>query len=152
MDGTSLTNDQVTKLQAFMDKVGALDPTYNTQGFLCFEKIFAIAPEALQLYPFKDDSGDEYKSKLSKHASGLFRTLHKGIKGWGTKENDEFFTQLGSRHVGYSVIVPHFEIVGMAIVETLQDLMKAKFSPELQDVWKTYYTIIVDKMQKGNYY
>ena len=79
MDGAP-TNDQMNKLQVLFDKVHAIDPTYNTQGFLCFEKIFAIAPEALQLYPFKDDSGEEYKKKLSGHASGLFKTLHKGIK------------------------------------------------------------------------
>ena len=97
---------------------------------LCFEKIFEIAPEALQLYPFRDERGEEYRKKLMKHASGLFVKLDFAVYNWGTEECKEMLQGLGCRHVNYSVIEPHFEIFGMALTETINDLLEGKFTQE----------------------
>mmetsp|Transcript_25634 Transcript_25634/g.39448 ORF Transcript_25634/g.39448 Transcript_25634/m.39448 type:complete len:84 (+) Transcript_25634:101-352(+) len=81
-------------------------------------KVFEMAPETLQLYPFKDATDDEYIAKLKTHASTMFRTLDRVITGWGTRETDQFLTELGQRHVGYSVIEAHFDIIGESLLET----------------------------------
>eukprot|EP00356_Strombidium_inclinatum_P012536 CAMPEP_0170484376 /NCGR_PEP_ID=MMETSP0208-20121228/3861_1 /TAXON_ID=197538 /ORGANISM="Strombidium inclinatum, Strain S3" /LENGTH=130 /DNA_ID=CAMNT_0010757693 /DNA_START=9 /DNA_END=401 /DNA_ORIENTATION=- len=128
---SQLTDEHIRKLTKLFDNLNAVDPTYDTQGLQCFEKIFEIAPEALQLYPFRHEKGEEYVKKLKAHASGLFKTLDKVIRNWGKESTDEDLNALGCRHVNYSVIEPHFEIVGMAITETMHDLLKAKFTPEL---------------------
>ena len=147
-----ITNDEQQKLIKLFDYIKEVDQTYTTQGMQCFEKIFEIAPEALQLYPFRDEKGDEYIKKLKKHASGLFMKLDYAARNWGNGECEKNLNDLGSRHVNYSVIEPHFEIVGMAITETLHDLLKAKFTAEYQELWKKFFLSVCYKMQKGNFW
>ncbi len=67
---SKLSEDQVRKLTKLFDNLNAIDASYDTQGMHCFEKIFEIAPEALQLYPFRDEKGEEYVRKLARKSGG----------------------------------------------------------------------------------
>ena len=81
----AISNEELHKLQQLFDMIKEIDPSYDSQGMQCFEKIFEIAPEALQLYPFRDDKGDEYTRKLKAHASGLFKKLDFTVRHWGSQ-------------------------------------------------------------------
>mmetsp|Transcript_32431 Transcript_32431/g.49620 ORF Transcript_32431/g.49620 Transcript_32431/m.49620 type:complete len:113 (-) Transcript_32431:42-380(-) len=109
-----------------------------------------MAPESLQLFPFKDDSGEEYQKKLRKHVAVIFKTLDEVISKWGSPENDRFLNELGARHSNYHVISAHFQLILAAFTEALRSLLGVKFTQEAEVAWKRAFDAIAFKMADGN--
>ena len=59
--------------------------------------------------------------------------------------------KLGKRHVKRGVQIPHYEVVGQALIATLSDGLGAEFTDDLKASWVQLYGVIVDTMTKGNY-
>ena len=61
----------------------------------------------------------------------MFMTLIKVIKNWNSRETLVELNQLGQRHITYSVVEPHFEIVNEALIHAFTELCPANFTPRL---------------------
>ena len=145
------TAEQVKLVADSWAKVHAIDETWDKQGHLLFAELFTLAPEAIQLYPFKDDSGDEYKAKLSKHAIGVMKAVDSSLKLWGSPEGEKELNDLGKRHLDYSVVAAHYAILGQALLITLEKALADGFTAELKAAWTAAWEAITSNMQKGNY-
>jgi len=119
-------------------------------GVLLFQEIFRIAPAALQLFPFKDEL-DLYSSPdLQRHALGVMATVGKAVAGL----NDlpklvPFLEQLGLKHVKYGVKDPHYDVVGRALLATLQKGLGEEWTPAVGAAWSNVYKTVADTMKAG---
>lgn len=56
---------------------------------------------------------------------------------------------LGRRHVRYGVREDHYDVVGAALLATLQKALGAGFSTEARDAWSTAYAALSGAMKAG---
>jgi hemoglobin-like flavoprotein len=55
--------------------------------------------------------------------------------------------QLGQRHAGYGVKEAHYEIVGDALLKTLQQGLGAAWTPEVESAWIDVYGLLASTMK-----
>lgn len=121
-------------------------------GEMFFKRIFEIAPEALQLFPFKNEP-DVYESEgFKKHALNVMVNVGKAVDGLNDLEAlVPVLTALGKRHVGYGVKKEHYAVIGQALMDTLKTGLKDSWSDELEKAWTDVYTIVKDTMIGDHY-
>jgi hemoglobin-like flavoprotein len=56
---------------------------------------------------------------------------------------------LGARHSSYGVTAAHYEIVGGALLWTLQRGLGEGFTPEVRSAWVKVYSVLAATMQAG---
>jgi len=125
-------------------------------GMLLFRNIFEIAPEAVQLFPFRDDA-DIYESPVLKsHASKVVIAVGTVVDGIDNlDEVTPVLQSLGLRHVGYSVVAVHYEVVGAALLKTLKAGLGDAFTVEAEASWRKLWawirtTMISDYYDESN--
>jgi hemoglobin-like flavoprotein len=57
--------------------------------------------------------------------------------------------KLGARHASYNVKAEHYPLVGTALIETFQQHLQDKFTPQIQQSWLEAYSIISEQMILG---
>merc|ERR550525_1379893 len=100
--------------------------------------IFKIAPGALQLFPFKDDSENLWKcgGRATAHANKVVQTLDTAVKllnDLGTLV--PVLQELGLKHVGFNVLPEHYDVVGQAAIASLETALGDKFTPTVRNSW-----------------
>ena len=93
-------------------------------GVLMFKKIFTQAPEALQLFSFKDEK-DLYNSPhFKKHAKSVVQAV-----GAAVDELDDASSlvrqlkRLGRSHANLGLKPAHYDIVGKCFLETMTGIL-----------------------------
>ena len=57
--------------------------------------------------------------------------------------------ELGRRHVGYGVRPEHYDIVGAALLATLEEGLGDVFTPATRDAWAAAYRLVAEAMQRA---
>eukprot|EP00413_Alexandrium_margalefii_P028944 CAMPEP_0204576194 /NCGR_PEP_ID=MMETSP0661-20131031/41633_1 /ASSEMBLY_ACC=CAM_ASM_000606 /TAXON_ID=109239 /ORGANISM="Alexandrium margalefi, Strain AMGDE01CS-322" /LENGTH=360 /DNA_ID=CAMNT_0051584917 /DNA_START=54 /DNA_END=1136 /DNA_ORIENTATION=+ len=123
-------------------------PGAEAVGVALFRHIFAIAPGALQLFPFRDDKDVFASERFKAHAARVVTAVDLAVSSLDTPEELAVMLQgLGQRHVGYGVLAPHYDVVGQALIATLRDGLGKAFTPELEAVWMKVWVVISSAMQ-----
>jgi len=121
-------------------------------GVLFFKRIFEIAPEALALFSFRDEP-DMYESpKLKAHAVNVLKTV--GVAVAGLSDLDKLvpvLTELGKKHVGYGVLPAHYDVVGQALLDTLEVGLGEAWTPSVKEAWVEVYGVVKTTMIGDNY-
>jgi len=121
-------------------------------GVALFRHIFRVAPEAVMLFPFRDEADIYESSSLKSHAAQVVSTVDVAVSGL---DNLGLLTptlqSLGLRHVGYGVKPAHYDVVGQALLATLRDGLGKAFTPELEAAWLKVWVIISEAMIGTNY-
>eukprot|EP01052_Picozoa_sp_SAG31_P053898 SAG31_NODE_14051_length_830_cov_0.772914_2_plen_82_part_00 len=60
-------------------------------------------------------------------------------------------TDLGKRHVKYGVLAAHYDVVGQAVLKTLEMGLGDAFTPEVKAAWTEVYGIVSSTMIGDNY-
>lgn len=117
-DKGALSPYQRAKLVASWQLVEAMG--LEKVGCLLFKNIFAMAPEALQLFSFREEQ-DLYNSKAyKKHCRFVMEAIRAAVE-----ELDDAnalvrqLKRLGKSHAGLGVVSVHYDVVGKALMETL---------------------------------
>lgn len=133
-----------------------IDENWYLKHFLCIsQRIFSIAPEAQGLFKFLNGmSGEEmYESeKLIKHASNVINTVNTAVQMLEDNKVDELLPVLkglGKRHVAYGVLEPHYDVVGQALLATLEAAEGDAFTDEVKAAWTEIYGVISSTMIEG---
>eukprot|EP00927_Polykrikos_kofoidii_P000374 TRINITY_DN10135_c0_g1_i1.p1 TRINITY_DN10135_c0_g1~~TRINITY_DN10135_c0_g1_i1.p1 ORF type:complete len:293 (-),score=70.72 TRINITY_DN10135_c0_g1_i1:141-1019(-) len=121
-------------------------------GKIVFMKIFKKAPQALQLFSFKADG---------LHPVHLFRSGGPAV-GHATKVVGTVATavsllrdldtlvpvlqELGLKHHGFGVLRAHYDVVGEALIESLQVGLGANFTEPVKNAWLKVFTIVKTTM------
>lgn len=117
-DKGALSQHQRSKLVASWQLVEAMG--LESVGCLLFKNIFAMAPEALQLFSFREEK-DLYNSKAyKKHCRFVMEAIRAAVEE--LDDADALVRQLkrlGKSHVGLGVVSVHYDVVGKALMQTL---------------------------------
>ena len=120
-DKGALSAYQRAKLVASWQLVEAMG--LETVGCLLFKNIFALAPEALQLFSFREEK-DLYNSKAyKKHCRFVMEAIRAAVEE--LDDADALVRQLkrlGKSHTGLGVVSVHYDVVGKALMQTLGEL------------------------------
>ena len=60
-----------------------------------------------------------------------------------------FLVRLGARHVRYGVRHEHFDVVGEALLWTLEQGLGERFTPAVRDAWVAAWDVIAGAMRTG---
>lgn len=127
----------------------------ETVGKVVFMNIFKIAPGALQLFPFKDDEGEnlwKVGGRATAHANKVVITIDTAVKLLGDLGTlVPVLQSLGLRHVGYNVIPEHYDVVGQAVIASLGTALGDKFTEPVKNAWIKVYTTVKTVMCGDNY-
>ncbi|MHB9020893.1 MAG: globin family protein [Halothiobacillus sp.] len=59
---------------------------------------------------------------------------------------------LAKRHVGYGVQQAHYQIIGDALIQALDQGLGADFTPDVKNAWVTVYGVMADVMISASKY
>mmetsp|Transcript_139084 Transcript_139084/g.242001 ORF Transcript_139084/g.242001 Transcript_139084/m.242001 type:complete len:177 (+) Transcript_139084:95-625(+) len=144
-DNDDLTEKEVQTVEETWGLAAGLG--VETVGVLLFKNIFEIAPEALQLFSFRNEK-DLYESPaLIKHATKVVLTVDTAVKMLRQLEAlVPVLEGLALKHVGYGVLPPHYDVVGQALIKTLGAGLGAGFTKQVERAWLKVWKLIASTM------
>jgi len=132
-----ITDTQVKLVQI---SFGHVLPIADVAGLLFYERIFELAPETRAL--FDDDIGPQAKRTMA--------AIKTAVDGLGDLDVvGPFLVRLGARHVRYGVRTEHFDVVGTALLWTLEQGLGERFTPAVRDAWTAAWDVIAGAMRIG---
>jgi hemoglobin-like flavoprotein len=129
-----MTPHQVAIVQDSFRKVA---PIAATAADLFYDRLFVIAPDLRPLFP---DDLREQKKKLMTMLATVVANLHK------IEEVLPVIQELGRRHVNYGVTAGHYELVGEALLWTLQQGLGDDFIGPVKSAWQEAYAVLSGAM------
>lgn len=115
-------------------------PIADVAGMLFYERIFTLAPEARALF------GDD----IALQASRTMAAVKTAVDGLDDIDHvAPFLVRLGARHVRYGVHPEHFDLVGAALLWTLEQGLGEAFTPEVREAWEATFGVIARTMLIG---
>jgi len=131
-----LTPTQIDLVQASFERVL---PIAEEAGLLLYQRIFELAPEARAL--FSDDIRPQARRTIAavKTAVDGLDDLDRITPG---------LVRLGARHVHYGVRPEHFDVVGAALMWTL-DQGIGPLHPATREAWSEVWELVAGAMLLG---
>jgi hemoglobin-like flavoprotein len=131
-----MTTAQINLVKKSWRLLRQIPPSVVADAF--YSKLFFDHPELRRMFP--KDMDEQYK-KLVDMLSSMVSRL----------DNIESFEQeleaLAKRHEGYGVKPKHYEMVGAALLWTLERGLGSDWNVETAEAWMACYGIISEKMQ-----
>jgi len=115
-------------------------PIADAAGMMFYERIFTLAPEARALF------GDDIALQASR-TMGAVKTAVDGLDD--IDQVAPFLLRLGARHVRYGVRPEHFDLVGGALLWTLEQGLGDLFTDDVREAWTAAYGVIAGTMRTG---
>lgn len=120
-----------------------------------FELVRPIAPQAAELFYTNLFAADPalqglFRGDMQQQGERLMAMIGNAV---GLLERPRVLLPvlrtLGARHAGYGVVDGHYDTVGGALLQTLEQGLGAAFTPEARMAWTACYTLIADGMKAG---
>ena len=132
-----ITDSQIALVQSSFRHVL---PIAETAGMLFYERVFTLAPGTRAL--FDDDIAPQAKRTMA--------AVKTAVDGLGNLDIvGPFLARLGARHVRYGVRHEHFDVVGTALLWTLEQGLGERFTPAVRDAWVAAWDVIAGAMREG---
>jgi nitric oxide dioxygenase len=132
-----ITSEQIELVQSSFNQVL---PIADVAGELLYGRIFELAPEARALF------GEDIRSQARK----TMAAVKLAVEGLGRLEEvAPYLIKLGARHVRYGVRPEHFEVVGGALLWTLEQGLGEAFTPDVREAWVEAWNIVSGAMLTG---
>lgn len=113
-------------------------PIADTAARLFYSRLFELAPEVRPM--FKED--------LSEQGAKLMRTLALAVAGLTNLDKIlPALDHLGRRHLQYGCTDEHYDIVGEALIWTLEQGLGASFTEPVRAAWVTTYGLVAQVMK-----
>ena len=129
-----------SQIELVQDSFRHVVPIADVAGRLFYERVFTLAPETRSL--FGDDIGLQAARTMA-----AVKTAVEGLDDLDLV--GPFLVRLGARHVRYGVRAEHFEVVGAALLWTLEQGLGDLFTPETRDAWVAAWNVIASAMLTG---
>jgi hemoglobin-like flavoprotein len=115
-------------------------PIREAAADLFYDRLFEIAPQVRGLFP----------ADLREQKRKLMAMLAMAVGGLNDLETViPKVKTLGARHVAYGATAAHYEIVGEALLWTLERGLGEAFTPEVRRAWTNVYRVLATTMQAG---
>jgi hemoglobin-like flavoprotein len=129
-----MTPRQIELVQTSFQRVV---PNSERVADLFYDRLFNVTPDLRAMFP-SDMSAQ--KEKLVQMLSTAIANLHRLYDILPTVR------ELGARHVGYGVTVPHYALVGGALLWAIEKELGSEFTPEVRMAWTEVYTALAGAM------
>lgn len=117
-------------------------PIADQAAAIFYDRLFTLAPQYRALFTHNmDDQGKKLMQTLGvavAHLDNLDAIIPTVQK-------------LGQRHAGYGVQPEDYEVVGEALLWTLQQGLGDAFTPEVEQAWATVYEALANVMKAVAY-
>lgn len=134
-----MTSHQIKLVQQTFGMVAALPA--ETVGSLFYNQLFTIAPEVRPL--FSRTTTPEQSRKLVTMLAYVVARLNK------PDSLVDDLTQLAQRHVRYGVQDWHYDLVGEALLWTLEQGLGNAWTEETKNAWVACYTLLSTVMLRA---
>lgn len=129
-----MTSKQISLVQESFEK---LRPIAQTAGELFYKNLFEIAPQARAMF----------KTPIPEQAGKLMYTLGYVVTHLRTPETIlDDVRKLALRHNQYGAKPEHYELVGKALLKTLQEGFAGEWNADLLDAWAAAYGMVSTAM------
>jgi hemoglobin-like flavoprotein len=134
-----MTPQQVAQVQASFAEVA---PIAEQAAGLFYGRLFEMAPETRALF----------KGDMTVQGEKLMSAIATVVDSLGEIETIVPVVQdLAKRHVAYGVAPEHYQVVGAALLWTLEQSLAEAFVPELRDAWAAAYGTLAEVMVAAAY-
>ncbi|MFA3918739.1 globin domain-containing protein [Ruegeria sp. 2012CJ15-1] len=116
-------------------------PIAKTAADLFYDRLFELDPAAAELFATTDMA--EQKVKLLQTLATVISSLH------APTPMLQDILDLGQRHAGYGVTADHYDLVGSALLWTLEQALGEAWTEETYHAWSQAYQLIAEQMLKG---
>jgi len=134
--------------------VAKSDDAVDAVGKAFFARIFELAPNAVELFAtFKHvPKESRYESPaFVRHARAVISAVDVAVRG--LRDLDSLvpvLENLGARHVGYGVAEAHYDVVGRALLETLERALgDDAWTPAAREAWTATWGVVKTTMIRG---
>jgi hemoglobin-like flavoprotein len=154
IDNITLTKSQITELS----RTWLILHLYGTQqiGIKIFKKIFIIAPETFQMFPFADDPNWESSRSFLHHAKIVVNIIGSVITSLKNPIlMEKHLHELGLKHCLFKITSQHFDLLGEYFLETIEEILgkeSLSYNKKIAKNWKIVYEIISRNIQKSMKY
>ena len=132
--------DQMTERQIALvqDSWAAVQPIADAAAAMFYGRLFEQAPEVR----------DMFRGDMEEQGRKLMTMIDVAVGGLGRlDEIVPAVRRLGVRHAGYGVRDEHYEIVGAALLWTLEQGLGEEFTGEVADAWADAYALLATTMR-----
>ena len=133
-----MTKTEINLIQNSWKTLREIDP--RIIGDVFYSKLFLDAPQLKQLF---HSPADEQSKKLI----NMLNVVIARLENLDDLKND--IKQLGARHQSYGVKSAHYDLVGNALIWTLQTALGGDWNDDLSNAWITCYTALATAMMQG---
>ena len=117
-----------------------LEPHSATVADLFYSTLFQIAPEVRPMF----------RGDMKEQGRKLMATLALAVKGLDRLEElVPVLEGLGRRHVQWGVQDEHYDVVGEALLRTLEQGLGPDWSPAVKQAWTAAYGALAGAMKQG---
>jgi hemoglobin-like flavoprotein len=132
-----MTPYQITLVQSSFAMV---TPIAEQAAALFYDRLFTLEPALRPMF----------RGDMSEQGKKLMSTLALAVNGLKRPEKIIPAVQhLGRKHVGYGVQPRHYEVVGEALLWTLEQGLGEAFTWETEEAWTAAYTLLAGVMQEA---
>ena len=115
-------------------------PIAATAAELFYNRLFTLDPSLRHMF----------KGEMAKQGQMLMGMIGAAVGGLRNLEAlSPVVRQLGKRHVAYGVRSEHYDVVGAALLWTLEQGLGDEFTQEVGDAWAAAYNLLAEVMQLG---
>jgi nitric oxide dioxygenase len=126
-----------TEIALVQTSFAQVAPIAATAADLFYGRLFETAPHLRRMFP---EDLTEQKRKLM----AMLGTAVAGLSHLDTMLRT--VRALGRRHAGYGVTEEHYELVGSALLWTLEQGLGPAFTLDMSDAWATAYAVLSTTM------
>lgn len=125
------------KIKLVQDSFQKVAPIADTAADIFYDRLFEIAPQVRSLFP----------AEMSDQKTKLMQMLGTAINGLTNLDAIIPAVQdLGRRHNDYNVKPEHYDIVGAALLYTLEKGLGDDWNDELKEAWTEVYGTVAKVM------
>jgi hemoglobin-like flavoprotein len=130
-----MTERQISLVQ---DSWAAVEPISEAAAALFYGRLFEQAPEVQGLF----------RGDMEEQGRKLMTMIGVAVRGLGRIDQIvPAVRNLGVRHAGYGVRDEHYDIVGAALLWTLEQGLGDGFTGEVADAWADAYALLATTMR-----
>lgn len=129
-----MNTQQITLVQQSFER---LRPISHQAGELFYQNLFDMAPQVKRMF----------KTPVAEQAGKLMYTLAYVVTHLHTPETIlDDVRKLAIRHIEYGTRPEHYEVVGAALLKTLEQGLGEQWNDDLKEAWTLAFAMIAEAM------
>lgn len=132
-----MTSHQIELVRTSFAK---LEPIVEEAAVLFYARLFELDPSLRPLF----------QTDIREQGHKLMDIIGFAVDGLDeTEKLTPTLRELGARHVQYGVTAANYDIVGDALLWTLQKALKDEYTDEMNEAWAALYNFLSESMKSG---